>query len=150
MKIRFWGTRGSLPISLTAPDVRAKLIAALTGAVGRSLSTPEEITNYVDNELGFEVRGTFGGHSSCVELVTAGAEHVIFDMGSGARPLGQAMLKRFELTTADLSHLHVARALGSHHGLPFFAPVYIPATVSSYTAATVLAERFAASKRRVR
>ena len=45
MKVRFWGTRGSIPVSVTAPDIRAKLLAALAGAVGRSLDTPEKIAD---------------------------------------------------------------------------------------------------------
>ena len=88
MKIRFWGTRGSIPVSVTAPEVRRKLITALSGAAERNLRGTQAIERYVDEELGFDVRGTFGGHSSCVELETGGPEHVIFDMGSGARPLG--------------------------------------------------------------
>ena len=32
MKLLFWGTRGSIPVSLTTADVRKKLIAALEGA----------------------------------------------------------------------------------------------------------------------
>src|SRR5690606_16509852 len=81
LKIRFWGTRGSIPVSVTAAQVRRKVIAALSGAAGRNLDSAEAIERYVD-ELPFEVRGTFGGHSSCVELETGGPEHVIFDMGS--------------------------------------------------------------------
>ena len=125
MKIRFWGTRGSLPISLTAPDIRAKLIAALTGAIGRNLDTPGKIAEYVDNELGFDIRGTFGGHSSCVELIT-GAEHVIFDMGSGARALGQSFLQRFG-DNPQTYHVFMSHVHWDHiNGFPFFAPVYIP------------------------
>ena len=126
MRIRFWGTRGSLPISLTAPDIRAKLIAALSGAVGRNLDTPEKIADYVDNELGFDVRGTFGGHSSCVQLIT-GSEHVIFDMGSGARALGQSFLQRFGPGNPQTYHVFMSHVHWDHiMGFPFFAPVYIP------------------------
>ena len=126
MKIRFWGTRGSLPISLTAPDIRGKLIAALSGAIGRELDTAEKISDYVDNHLGFDVRGTFGGHSSCVELIT-GAEHVIFDMGSGARALGQSFLQRFGPGSPQTYHVFMSHVHWDHiMGFPFFAPVYIP------------------------
>ena len=47
MKVRFWGTRGSIPVSLTAPDVRAKIVAALEGARGRSLDDPAALEAYV-------------------------------------------------------------------------------------------------------
>jgi len=31
-RIRFWGTRGSLPVALTAAQVRRKIVAAVRGA----------------------------------------------------------------------------------------------------------------------
>jgi phosphoribosyl 1,2-cyclic phosphodiesterase len=127
VKVRFWGTRGSIPVALTAPEIRRKLIAALTGATGRDLATPEAIERYVDEELGFDVRGTFGGHSSCVELETGGPEPVIFDMGSGARPLGQSLLQRFGPGKPQTYHVFMSHVHWDHiMGFPFFAPVYIP------------------------
>ena len=127
MKVKFWGTRGSIPISLTATDIRSKLIAALIGAAGRNLDTPEKIARYVDDELGFEVRGTFGGHSSCVELQTGGAEHIVFDLGSGARPLGESMLQRHGADAPQTYHVFMSHVHWDHiMGFPFFAPVYIP------------------------
>jgi phosphoribosyl 1,2-cyclic phosphodiesterase len=126
VKLRFWGTRGSIPVSVTAPEIRRKLIAALSGAAGRDLDTPAAIERYVD-ELGFEVRGTFGGHSSCVELETGSAEHLIFDMGSGARPLGQSLLARHGPASPQTYHLLMSHVHWDHiMGFPFFAPVYIP------------------------
>jgi phosphoribosyl 1,2-cyclic phosphodiesterase len=126
LKVRFWGTRGSIPVSVTAAEIRRKLIHALSGAAGLDLTTTEAIERYVD-ELGFEVRGTFGGHSSCVELETGGDEHVIFDMGSGARPLGQSLLKRHGAGTPQTYHIFMSHVHWDHiMGFPFFAPVYIP------------------------
>jgi phosphoribosyl 1,2-cyclic phosphodiesterase len=127
VKVRFWGTRGSIPVSVTAPQIRRKLIAALSGSVGRSLDTPEAIEHYVDEELGFDVRGTFGGHSSCVELDTGGPEHVVFDMGSGARPLGHSFLQRYGAGAPQTYHVFMSHVHWDHiMGFPFFAPVYIP------------------------
>lgn len=126
MKARFWGTRGSIPVSLTAPQVRAKILRALEGARGRSFDSYSAMEAYVDT-LGFDVRGTFGGHSSCVQLDVGGPEHFILDLGTGVRPLGQAMLERFgpgapQTYHVFLSHLHWDHIMG----LPFFTPVYIP------------------------
>ena len=39
MRVRFWGTRGSLPVALTAADVRRKLHDALLAARGQALDT---------------------------------------------------------------------------------------------------------------
>ena len=126
MHIRFWGTRGSIPVSLTSGHVRAKLIEALTGAAGLSLQYPEQIEQYVDH-LDFAVRGTYGGHTSCVELITDDTARIILDMGSGARPLGQAMLARYGPQQPQTYHVFMSHLHWDHiMGFPFFAPAYIP------------------------
>lgn len=126
MKIRFWGTRGSLPVSVTTSDIRKKLIAAFEGAVGRNLDSRKKIENYIENELSFDIRGTFGGHSSCVQIGIQSQEHFICDMGSGARPLGNEMMARFgpsgQTYHIFMSHLHWDHIMG----FPFFTPIYIP------------------------
>ena len=126
MKVKFWGTRGSIPVSLTAPDVRAKLLVALQGARGRDLDAPGAMEAYVDG-LGFDVAGTFGGHSSCVQVDTGGPEHIILDLGTGVRPLGQSMLERFGPGAPQTYHVFMSHLHWDHiMGLPFFTPVYIP------------------------
>ena len=77
--------------------IGAKLFAALEGIQDQPLKTQAEIETYID-QLGFAIAGTYGGHSSCVQIETGGDEHVILDMGSGARPLGQQMIERFGVT----------------------------------------------------
>lgn len=129
MIVRFWGTRGSIPVSLTAGHIRAKLIAALGGARGLPLDSPAAIEHYVDT-LPFALRGTYGGHSSCVEIERSrdadSHTHLLFDFGSGARALGQALLARHGTTPQTyhvfMSHLHWDHIMG----FPFFAPAYIP------------------------
>jgi phosphoribosyl 1,2-cyclic phosphodiesterase len=120
--VRFWGTRGSLPVSLTAADVRAKVMAALRGAGGRTFGSEDELAAYMD-DLDFAVAGTYGGNSPCVELVTGGAEHVLCDLGTGARPFGQSTLARFGATYhVFMSHVHWDHIMG----FPLFTPAYVP------------------------
>ena len=125
MKARFWGTRGSLPVSLSATQIRHRLITALQGAAAETISTPQAIEAYVDS-LPFSVRATYGGHSSCVEVISDGTEHLIFDLGSGARVLGQHMMAQFgaqpQTYHVFMSHLHWDHIMG----FPFFAPAYVP------------------------
>jgi phosphoribosyl 1,2-cyclic phosphodiesterase len=126
MRIRFWGTRGSLPIALTAGGVRRKLTAALRDAAGRAFGSDEEIERYVD-ALPFDVGGTFGGHTSCVEIETGLPEYVVCDLGSGLRPFGQAALARHGPKAPQTYHLFVSHVHWDHiMGLPFFGPAYIP------------------------
>ncbi len=126
MKVHFWGTRGSIPVSLTAADIRAKLIAALAGAATRQFKDHSAIETYVDGELDFAISGTFGGHTSCVQIDCGASEHLICDLGSGARPFGNAMLERHgpsgQTYHVLMSHLHWDHIMG----FPFFAPAYVP------------------------
>ena len=127
MIVRFWGTRGSIPVALTATQIRSKVIAALRAASQRKLDSDEAIERFVDQELSFDVRGTYGGQSSCVELVAGTAEHVIFDLGSGVRPLGQSILQRVGPSAPQTYHVFMSHLHWDHiMGLPFFGPVYIP------------------------
>jgi phosphoribosyl 1,2-cyclic phosphodiesterase len=66
-----------------------------------------------------------GGNTSCVEVIADG-EVLIFDAGSGIRPLGLKLLKEGKPVRASLFFTHV------HHdhiqGFPFFVPAFIPTT----------------------
>ena len=126
MKVRFWGTRGSLPISLNAVQIRSKVIAALEAARGLDLSTPEKMANFVDAMLPFDVAGTFGGDSSCVQLESDGAEPVFLDFGSGARSLSGHYLQKFTPAKPQTYHVFMSHLHWDHiMGFPFFAPVYM-------------------------
>jgi phosphoribosyl 1,2-cyclic phosphodiesterase len=124
--VRFWGTRGSLPVALTAAGVRRKLVAALREARGRPLATDVDIERFLDG-LPFATAGTYGGHSSCVQIDTGGPEFVICDMGSGLRPLGQEMMARRASTGPQTFHIFQSHLHWDHiMGLPFFVPAFIP------------------------
>src|SRR4029453_1515825 len=125
-RVRFWGTRGSLPVALTAPELRARVVAAVKGTRSATLSTDEAVEAYVDG-LGFPVAGTFGGHTSCVEIENGGSHYVLCDLGSGARPFGQAALARHGPASAQTYHVFMSHPHWDHiMGLPFFTPAYIP------------------------
>lgn len=128
MKVRFWGTRGSIPVSVTAPHIRTKLITALEGAIGKNLDSREKIEHYIDEELGFATAGTFGGHSSCVQIETGEpGVNVILDMGTGARPLGGHYLRQYGPGVPQTYHVFMSHLHWDHiMGFPFFTPVYIP------------------------
>ena len=124
--IRFWGTRGSLPVALTTYDVRAKLAAALRTSAGRTFDSESALDAFLDT-LPFEVAGTFGGHTACVELETGDADYVICDLGSGLRPFGQAAIARHGPASPRTYHLFVSHLHWDHiMGLPFFVPAYVP------------------------
>ena len=127
-RVRFWGTRGSIPVALTSTDVRDKLARALVEASGRTFATYEEAHAFATTELDFSVRSTFGGHTPCVELDLGGEEYFVSDMGSGARPFGGHVLakqaRRPATVNVFMSHVHWDHIMG----FPFFGPAYVPGT----------------------
>jgi phosphoribosyl 1,2-cyclic phosphodiesterase len=132
--VRFWGTRGSLPVALTAAALRPKLLAALRGARGLALASDADLERYVDS-LPFATAGTYGGHSACVQIELggelggdrSGSEFVVCDMGSGLRPFGHAALSRRVAGEAQTFHIFQSHLHWDHiMGLPFFVPAYIP------------------------
>ena len=143
MLVRFWGTRGSIPVAMTSAEVQHKLVAALVAAAGRGLDTAGKARAFVENELEFSVSHTFGGNSSCVQLETDGPDHVLCDLGSGVRTFGNALLAargpsghRFHVF---MSHLHWDHIMG----FPFFMPAYLPGNhVTIYGCHDMLEEAF--------
>jgi len=71
VRVRFWGTRGSLPVSLTWQDVRDRLVRALVLAAPHQLDTAEKAHAFVAKHFEFSLSHTFGGHSACVEIQLA-------------------------------------------------------------------------------
>jgi phosphoribosyl 1,2-cyclic phosphodiesterase len=130
VRVRFWGTRGSLPVSLTSRDLRDRLARALVAANGRDLDTVEKAQAFAEQHLEFSLTHTFGGHSSCVEIEPAATheEYFVCDMGSGARPFGAHVLARQGGRPATvnifMSHMHWDHIMG----FPFFGPAYVRGT----------------------
>ncbi len=67
----------------------------------------------------------YGGNTACVEL-RCGTRTLVFDAGTGIRPLGRRLLDDGRAGDLDLfiSHSHVDHLIG----LPFFAPAFRPDT----------------------
>jgi len=125
VRVRFWGTRGSIPVALTVADVRDKLARALVAASGKHFDSYGEAYAFAEQNLPFSVSQTFGGHTSCVELDTAHEEYFVCDMGSGARAFGEHVLARQSGKPATvnifMSHVHWDHIMG----FPFFGPAYV-------------------------
>lgn len=126
MQIRFWGTRGSLPSPLTAAAIRDKIAAALAAARGKALDSPAAVDDFIA-QLPFSTSGTFGGDSSCVEIIDGEGNNLICDFGSGARRYGLEMLGRHGAKAPQTYHVLMSHLHWDHiMGFPFFPPAYIP------------------------
>jgi phosphoribosyl 1,2-cyclic phosphodiesterase len=75
----------------------------------------------------------YGGNTPCVEM-RVGDSLLIFDLGTGARPLGDSLLAEGEPVDASvfLSHYHYDHL----QGLPFFTPIFIPQNTFTFYGAT--------------
>ncbi len=65
----------------------------------------------------------YGGHTSCVLVEGAGVPPLVFDMGTGARLLGKAIVESgADKVYVALSHTHMDHLIG----LPYFDPIFQP------------------------
>ncbi len=124
MQVIFWGTRGSLPASVTAGQIRKKIFEAIKMAQGRIFESEKAIHTFIEQSLPFSISSGFGTNTSCVQLDEGGEETVLCDAGSGLRDYGRGALgedapKQFHIF---LSHLHWDHL----QGFPFFIPAYLP------------------------
>lgn len=128
MRIRFWGTRGSLPVAAKADDVARKVARALVSAGGRQFADEAEALDFVINTLDFAAGRTYGGASSCVEIEGGDGSFFVCDLGSGLREFGLSAMARCAAGHARtynifLSHLHWDHIMG----FPFFVAAFDPA-----------------------
>ncbi len=123
MRIKFWGTRGSLPTPMTSGQMRGKARALLRAASGRTFADDAAIDAFLA-EQPFWTWNTYGGDTPCVQVMIAGEEHLFCDFGSGSRRLGGALFDPARPQTFHvlLSHLHWDHLMG----FPFFTPAYVP------------------------
>ena len=66
----------------------------------------------------------YGGNTSCVEVRTPDGVCLVFDCGTGAQALGQALMAGPKPVRG---HLFIGHTHWDHiQGLPFFAPLFVP------------------------
>jgi phosphoribosyl 1,2-cyclic phosphodiesterase len=122
--VKFHGVRGSIPSPLASEEVEGKLVQALQKAKPEDLADEGSIESFVQG-LPHEIRGTFGGNSSCVTM-QVGDELLVFDAGSGIRVLGQELMATGFGRGQGKAHMFFSHTHWDHIlGIPFFVPFYI-------------------------
>lgn len=129
MRVHFWGVRGSVPAALTGGQVEDKILRALTHRTGIPLpafASREQALEWLRRELPFELRSTFGGNTTCIE-VRCGGFPIILDMGTGLRELGIRMVPEI-IQGKGLQGIILQSHVHWDHiqGLPFWKPLYMP------------------------
>ena len=123
MLVRFWGTRGSLPVAPHADAVLTKVVRALMIARGRQFADEAEATEFARTDLAFSTYGTYGGATSCVEIEAGEDAFVVCDMGSGLREFGVSALRRCAEGHPRVYHVFLSHPHWDHiMGFPFFRP----------------------------
>ncbi|MGE0171996.1 MAG: MBL fold metallo-hydrolase [Oligoflexales bacterium] len=123
MKLKMWGTRGSLPRPTKNDELLAIIDDLAKTAEKSGLSSIGQFrTALRDGDLGAPL--TFGGHTTCNEIRHK-QQSFLVDMGTGITDAGYDAIKmgRNEFTIFQ-THLHWDHLMG----MPFFVPIYMPGT----------------------
>ncbi|HQH74483.1 MAG TPA: MBL fold metallo-hydrolase, partial [bacterium] len=125
MKIRIWGTRGSIPSPLDSGQIEEKLYQAILGMPAINTQDPEAVRAYI-KKLPPLIRGTTGGNTPCIE-VQAHGQLIVLDAGSGLYPLGLELMKGPFGKGKGTLHLFISHTHWDHiQGFPMFTPAFIP------------------------
>lgn len=148
MEVRFWGTRGSLPAWINANQVREKIRTALKVAINKGLAHVEDIDAFIEDELPFYVKGTYGTNTSCVEI-RADRDFVICDAGSGLRDFGNYLLRTYGKQAPVDYHIFISHPHWDHiQGFPFFPPAYFEENrITIYGCHKNISEAFSSQQR---
>lgn len=129
MRVHFWGTRGSLPTSMTTQSIESKIFKAIQASRSCRLDTDEAIKTFIRKELPFSVRESYGGNTACVEMVNQ-TEFILCDAGTGLRDFGHQYMKAKANGHKNLPHvfnIFISHLHWDHiQGFPFFTPAFLP------------------------
>lgn len=127
MKVKFWGTRGSLPAAIDANTIRDKVFHVLKAAQGVKLESDNAVNAFIDEQLPFALSGSYGTNTPCVEIINPGGPYIICDAGSGLRELGVHYIQTQGPERTATFHIFMSHLHWDHvQGFPFFSPAYIP------------------------
>lgn len=128
LKVKFWGTRGSLPQTISNSDALNLIDALITESERQGIDSLKAFKIALhQGQLANPI--SYGGNTSCTEVLH-GAQSFFVDMGSGLRDAGSFYMpkgvKEFHIF---LTHMHWDHLIG----LPFFIPIHVPGyTVKIY------------------
>lgn len=125
MRIRCWGTRGSLPVAAKADAISHKVAKALVAGQGRFFADEDEALAFVKSDLDFAIGQSFGGASSCIEIEGGDGSFIVCDCGSGLREFGLSAAKRAAAGHPRNYHIFLSHLHWDHiMGFPFFVAAF--------------------------
>ena len=130
MQVKFWGVRGSIPAPQSSEQIAARIEEALCRFAADpnapDASDASALSQWVE-QLPQPLRGTTGGNTSCIEMRTDAGDIFVIDLGSGLRPLGNALMNEDFGQGTGHAHIFLSHYHWDHiQGWPFFKPAYVP------------------------
>jgi phosphoribosyl 1,2-cyclic phosphodiesterase len=126
VRVKFWGTRGSIPVAFDSALLKERLARALVAASGEDVGTLEKARAWLERAPDFGLGHTFGGDSPCIQLDAGLPEYLLCDLGTGARVFANRVLQRHGPGTGQVFHVLMSHLHWDHiMGFPFFAPAYL-------------------------
>lgn len=125
MRVKIWGSRGSLPAPLEPDYVESLIRNSIQDFLRRGFTRESEIEAFCA-QLPRHLLGGYGGNTPCIEI-QSGTDRVVIDGGSGIRKMGyELMAGPCGRGTGEVhiffTHFHWDHLIG----LPFFTPIFIP------------------------
>lgn len=119
MKLKMWGTRGSLPRALSVETIMEIMKFLVQSAKNRQIVSLEDFSKALEKpeSLGFQF---LGGQTTCWE-VSQNNTNIFVDMGTGITDACfEAMRQGRTEFDICMTHMHWDHLMG----LPFFVPIY--------------------------
>jgi phosphoribosyl 1,2-cyclic phosphodiesterase len=127
MKIKLWGTRGSLPASSQPEQNFSHIKKILNNFVTSEFFQTKDIDNFL-LQMPFPQIAGYGGATVCVEVQSLHSnQNIIIDGGSGLKPCGDQLMASPLGKGKGVAHIFLTHFHWDHLiGLPFFVPLFIP------------------------
>ena len=121
MKLKLWGTRGSLPRAITNEEIFSQLSKLFEEAIKGGISDIKQFRTFMHKKFA-TTPFLHGGNSICSQVIAENQKFFI-DMGSGIRQAGtEAIAQGITKHIVFQTHMHWDHVIG----LPFFVPIYTP------------------------
>ena len=125
LALKFWGVRGSFPRPHLPAEIDEKIHRALSDFCESGHQDKEDIEGFL-NSMDTHNKGSVGGNTTCVEIVTDRAS-IIIDAGTGLRCLGESLMtgdcgKGKGSVHIIITHFHWDHLMGLLSFLPLFTP----------------------------
>lgn len=119
MKVKLWGTRGSIPRAIGHDILRKKLLKLLDLAKSQGLASIDQLAGAIATDS-LTKPLILGGNTSCYEL-DCGSRTAYVDMGTGViKAINSQLIQGRREFTVFQTHVHWDHIMG----MPYLIPIY--------------------------